>query len=148
MVAHLLKGLDASQPAPGSEASSQRMISRSIKQWQADQLLRSSRARIEPPARSRWIWFGPVAAAAVLLISWGVWWGIQPDKYSPISNAATEATPNALAVDATDDITPDGVAAGPTDSDFSFDDPKADAVINTNIAYVQGLAELTQLPTQ
>jgi hypothetical protein len=72
--------LDQSQPLPGTVGSYQRMAARMISQWQVQRAM-PDRPR-EQPSQWRWRRLYPVAAAAVLLLGFIVWWGIREEESS------------------------------------------------------------------
>lgn len=96
-VACALRRLDASQPIQtGAASSSQRKLSRVIRQWQAERARQDALAEPALSRRARW-WIYPVAAAAALAMGYTVWWGFQPQSSDVLVGPAEPQAPFRMA---------------------------------------------------
>jgi anti-sigma factor RsiW len=75
-----LSHLDSAQPMPATPTAMQWKLSRMIRQWQVDRALHEPE---EPLRRGIFLRFAPAypfVAAAALLLSFIVWWGLRDDQ--------------------------------------------------------------------
>ena len=84
MIAHAFQAIDAAQPLPGGNSAAQeRKLNRAITRWHTERILSYAGADSGQTSRSRWWWAYPLAAAAVLLVSFIVWWGTHTEDAEP-----------------------------------------------------------------
>ena len=122
-----LAQLDAAEPLRSADFSV-RQVSRAMRQWQVERLVRpapqSAKRRRMP------VWSYPVATAAMVLIGLCCWWGLHPETASTTQPAGTSSDGLAL------DTSPSPGVGQPDDR------PRLSATLVTLDSTSQGLADL------
>ena len=107
-----LAAVDVADPpvaSPSAESVALRLVSRAMRQWQVERVVRGRPAAVVERQPRLPSWAYPVVAAAAVVVVTLAWWGVQSDPGTPVP-----VTPDAVA-----SRTDDGAAGQPRPADLS-----------------------------